>query len=348
MMRIRRCLRCVVAHVTIFFAFGAAGRDTNDDLTMASRRAASVLKERQETPGYWLTSYTPAARFENPAREMNTCMTAVLVDFLEPVAKAAGLGESVERARRHLARQIEPSGLVRYHGLPDAPTIGTLGCAITPDADDTALVWRIAPGKPAESLSAALAVLDRYRTAEGLYRTWLAPPDRYRCIDPGKDPNPVDAGIQMHVFLLLAQTDPPAARTLCEALRRRIADDRIWVYNQAASLVQILRQADLKKAGCPIQLPASRLRTAVPGQEIWVKACLLLERFLSGDAPAPASAETLALLRTLSDDGFAAIRSSPPLLYNNDFTASTPRFYWSEEFGYALWLRLFFESSHRN
>ena len=30
-------------------------------------------------------------------------------------------------------------GLVRYHGLPDSPTIGTLGCVITPDADDTAL-----------------------------------------------------------------------------------------------------------------------------------------------------------------------------------------------------------------
>jgi hypothetical protein len=30
-------------------------------------------------------------------------------------------------------------------------------------------------------------------------------------------------------------------------------------------------------------------------------------------------------------------------MYHNDQTASVPRFYWSEEFGYALWLRLYFE-----
>ncbi len=347
-MRPHRQLGCVVAGVLIVFTpFTAAGRDANDDLATAGRHAASVLEERQEVPGYWLTSYTGTARFEHPTREMNTFLTAVMVDLLDPVAKAAGLEESVRRARRHLTGQIEPSGLVRYHGLPDAPTIGSLGCVITPDADDTALVWRIAPGKPA-SLAAALAVLDRYQTGEGLYRTWLAPRDRYQCIDPGKDPNPVDVGIQMHVLMLLAKADPPAARALCGALRRTIADDRIWVYYDEAPLIPILRQADLVKAGCPIRLPASRLRTEVPGQETWVDAVLLLERFLSADAPPPGSRETVALLRTLSRDGFASLRRNPPLLYQNDRTASTPRFYWSEEFGYAVWLRLFFENSHRH
>jgi hypothetical protein len=348
-MRLHRYLSCVVAGVMIIFAsLRASGRDANDDLVMASRRAASVLKERQEAPGYWLTSYTSMARFEHPTREMNTFLTAVMVDLLDPVATAVGLDESVRRARRHLTGQIEPSGLVRYHGLPDAPTIGSLGCVITPDADDTALVWRIAPGKPAGSLAAALAVLDRYLTAEGLYRTWLAPRDRYQCIDPGKDPNPVDVGIQMHILMLLAKADPPAARALCGALRRTIDDDRIWVYYHEAPLIPILRQADLQKAGCSVRLPTSRLRTAVPGQEVWVDAGLLLERFLSPHALAPGSSETVALLRTLSDDGFASLRRTPPLLYHNDRTASTPRFYWSEEFGYAVWLRLFLENSHRH
>jgi hypothetical protein len=31
----------------------------------------------------------------------------------------------------------------------------------------------------------------------------------------------------------------------------------------------------------------------------------------------------------------------PPLLYHNDLSASVKRFYWSEDVGYALWLRLY-------
>jgi hypothetical protein len=50
-------------------------------------------------------------------------------------------------------------------------------------------------------------------------------------------------------------------------------------------------------------------------------------------------------LRTLARDGFASVRQSPPLLYHNDLTASTPRFYWSEELGLALWLRLYFAAA---
>jgi hypothetical protein len=325
----------------------SAGRAGNDHLAADARRAAEVLRERQAPAGYWLTSYTAAPRFEQPRRELNTFLTALMVDVLDPVTTAAGLEGSLRRARAHLAGQIEADGLVRYHGRPDAPTIGTLGCVITPDADDTALVWRIAPGDRRRLLPAALAVLARYRTGEGLYRTWLAPRDRYQCIDPGKDPNPVDAGIQMHVLLLLAQADPPAARALCGALGRAIADDRIWVYYQEAPLVPILRQADLLRAGCALRLPASRLRAAVPGQETWVAACQLLQRFLGAGGPAPGSAETLALLRSLANDDFSSLRRSPPLLYHNDLTASTPRFYWSEELGYALWLRLYLEHARR-
>ena len=326
-----------------------AGSGADGALADSLRHAITALGERQQAAGYWLTSYTSGPRFTAPRREMNTFLTAMLVDLLEPVETAAGLGENLRRARRHLAAQIEPGGLVRYHGLPDAPTIPALGCAITPDADDTALVWRLAPGERREMLPAALAVLARYRTGDGLYRTWLAPRDRYQCIDPGRDPNPADVGIQMHVLLLLAQADPPAARALCGALGRAASQDRIWVYYHAAPLVPILRQADLRRAGCSLRLPAARLRTAVPGQEVWVAACRLLQRFMNvtaGDPP-PSAAETLAVLRTLADAGFSSLRRSPPLLYHNDLTASTPRFYWSEDFGYALWLRLYFENARQ-
>ncbi|HEV3457295.1 MAG TPA: hypothetical protein VHG32_12110 [Thermoanaerobaculia bacterium] len=325
-----------------------AGRRLDYELTASVRRAAAALRERQQAAGYWLTSYTREPRFTDPGREMNTYLTAMLVDLLEPIGTAVGLGENLQRARRHLTAQIEAGGLVRYHGRPDEPTISTLGCTITPDADDTALVWRIAPSDRRTLLPAALATLARFRTGDGLYRTWLAARDGYQCIDPGKDPNPADAGIQMHVLLLLAQADPPAARTLCGALGRAIGEERIWVYYQAAPLVPILRQADLRRAGCSLSLPAARLRTKVPGQEVWVAACRLLQRFMSPRSPAPSPAETRALLWTLADGEFSYLRLSPPLLYHNDLTASTPRFYWSEDFGYALWLRLYHENAHRS
>ena len=62
----------------------------------------------------------------------------------------------------------------------------------------------------------------------------------------------------------------------------------------------------------------------------------------------PSSTAVLDLLRALSSDGFASLHRSPPLLYHNDMTASVPRFYWSEEFGYALWLRLYFANLRRD
>src|SRR5205085_3142299 len=141
-----------------------------------------------------------------------------------------------------LAAQIEDGGLVRYHGRPDSPVIGTLGCAITPDADDTALVWRIAPAADRRRLEQAFAILRNYRKPDGLYRTWLSPRERYQCIDPGADPNPADAGIQMHVFMLLDIEDPPAARALCRVLAKQITKDELWVYYRMAPVIPTLRQ----------------------------------------------------------------------------------------------------------
>src|SRR4029077_13199424 len=141
-------------------------------LDAAAQEAAALLKSHQQRAGSWLTSYTAAPRFEGPRQEMNTFLTAMLIDLLDPIAAAVGLGQDLDRARAHLGGQIEPSGLVRYHGRPDGPTIPPLGCVISPDADDTALVWSLAGGDRRALLPRALAVLARYRTREGLYRTW--------------------------------------------------------------------------------------------------------------------------------------------------------------------------------
>lgn len=305
-------------------------------------RAAQLLRERQAGEGYWLTSYTNDLLYASPQQEMNTYLTSILVDLLSPLAHRQGLDDVVQRARQHLAAQIESNGLVRYHGLPDGPAIGKLGCVITPDADDTALVWRIAGPGPADPREQPmLAELARYRDARGLYRTWLAPQSQYQCIDPGNDPDPTDIGIQMHVYLMLRELDPSAAQNLCDALQRAIGDRDIWVYYSKTPLEPYLRSAELRRLGCAIPLPTERLALPAAGQEIWSEA---VRRFVDADASSPDADSRQAirdLLVRIGSDDFAALRSSPPMLYHNDLSATVSRYYWSEDFGYALWLRLY-------
>jgi hypothetical protein len=271
-----------------------------------------------------------------------------MVDMLEPVMDVAAVRPNVERARRFLGEQIETTGLVRYHGLTDAPTIGTLGCAITPDADDTALAWRISPSARLDLRNAAVKTLSDFRTSDGLFRTWLAPRDRYQCIDPGSDPNPTDIVIQMHVLLFLSKTDPHAARSLCAAIKRSVADERVWVYYKSAPLLPTLRMEDLREAGCAVQLPPSHRQSAVVGQELWLAAARMLDaaRNAGGRQP-PDPAEVRDWLRKVAADEFSIVRQWPPLLYHNDQSASVSRYYWSEDFGYALWLRLYFATGQQ-
>jgi hypothetical protein len=328
--------------------FKALERARGNDLALSAGIAAAILANRQRPEGYWLTAFNNGVHFRQLGQELNIFAIAAIVDLLKPVEADAGLAESVRLARRFLSEQIESNGLVRYHGRPDAATIGTLGCAITPDSDDTTLVWRIAPSTHSQLLPMALATLQMFRTPQGLYRTWLAAQDHYQCIDPGHDPDPVDATIQMHVLMLLSQTNPPAARALCQALQRSIQDERIWVYYRKAPLLPILREADLRQAGCPVEVPVERIRTAPPEQHTWIAAADQLERMLGAGGPPPTDVETHNLLGMLANDDFSALRNTPPLLYHNDLTASVTRYYWSEDFGFALWLRLYFENMRRS
>jgi hypothetical protein len=88
------------------------------------------------------------------------------------------------------------------------------------------------------------------------------------------------------------------------------------------------------------------MRTPVPGQEIWVSVVRLLGRARTPEGPPADAAEIAAVLRQLAKDDFALLRKSPPLLYHNDLTATVSRYYWSEDAGYALWLRLYDEHAH--
>lgn len=310
-------------------------------LSAAANRAAAALRERQQSSGFWLTEFTDSPTFDAPQVELNTYVNAMILDVAGPVAAVAGIAPVLESTRAFLTRQIERNGLVRYHGLPDAPGIGVLGCAITPDADDTALVWRAAPDSDRARLAPAIAEMKRYRRADGLYRTWLAPRDRYECLDPGRDPNPADLTIQMHVYLMLAKEAPDDARDLCRALIGRTGEKALWSYYDLSPTAPIYRLADMRRAGCQLTLPQMRMKARIKGQEPWVHAADLIQR-LDGASPSPvAIAEAERLLREIARDDFALLQQRPPLLYHNDQTATVPRFYWSRDFGYALWLRLY-------
>jgi len=310
-------------------------------LDAMAARASALLREHQTDYGAWLTAHTTSPSYENPQLELNTFLTSTLVDLLSPLARSNSLDDALVRARAHLAAQIESNGLVRYHGLPDGPTIGKLGCAITPDADDTALVWRIAgPGNRDPRLKTMLDVLDGYRDARGLYRTWLAQRKDYRCLDPGSDPNPTDIAIQLHVYLMLHELDPPSAQTLCSNLQRAIRDEDIWVYYAKSALLPYLRMAELQQRGCELPLPSERLALPVNGQGIWSEAVQLLVEVTASPRNAQMQQAARRVLAQLAADDFALARRTPPLLYHNDLSATVRRYYWSEDVGFALWLRL--------
>lgn len=339
----------LVAILSLPVSFALAEQPTQarasaDNLHSIATSAVSLIRAHQKPAGYWLTSYTSEPHFEKPTLEMNTFLTSMLVDMISPIAHAQGLDDVWARAREHLRTQIEDNGLVRFHGLPNGPTIGPLGCVITPDADDTALVWRIArralaPNDPRRQTM--LETLGRYRDARGLYRTWLAPRDKYECLDPGHDPDPADATINMHVYMMLREVDPPKASDLCRALESTIADENVWVYYARAPLVPFWRCAELRKLGCALPMPDDRLAHPAAGQEVWSEMMRRLVATL--DSPPRANDRTaiLDLLNRTSREDFAEIHRNPPLLYHNDLTATVPRYYWSEDFGYALWLRLY-------
>jgi len=334
-------------------ARGARGERVEDShgLVPAFIHAARSIRQHQHPAGYWETQVTPRPAFESVTPEVNTFTPALIVDLLEPVARETGLDEVLERARGYLRRQIEPTGLARYHGDPGGGNPSERGCELPPDADDTALIWRIAPREDPELLRAARRVMEQYRTGAGLYLTWLGDQVTYRCFYRKffpRDPNPPDVGIQMHVYLFLAKYDAAAAGRLCRALRQRISADRIWVWYAVAPLLPLLREVDLARAGCPVRVPDRQLQKAVSGQEAYMTEGRLLRDLVLSSDPHPFREPAIQTLRQLAAGGFETFSRTPPLLYHNALLASPPHYHWSEDVGYALWLRLYVETARRS
>jgi hypothetical protein len=145
----------------------------------------------------------------------------------------------------------------------------------------------------------------------------------------------------MHVYLMLRELDPPAARNLCNALQRSVGDGDIWTYYSKAPLVPYLRGAELRRLGCAMPLPTERLSLPAAGQEVWSEAARRLAETTASPQDANVRQAIRNLLVRIGSDDFVRVRRSPPLLYHNDLSANVRRFYWSEDFGYALWLRLY-------
>ena len=328
--------------------------DARDLRATAFARAVEAIRQHQKPDGRWTTDVTTGPVYRDATSETNVFTPAVMVDLLSPVERETGLGPEVARARTYLRRQIEPSGLVRYHGASGPIEAAGRGCELPPDADDTALAWRIAPLSDKARLASALREIERYRDPDGLYRTWLAGEDTYRCFYgryAGKERNPPDVAVEMHVYLFLAEHDRVAADRLCAALRRRVDDDRIWVWYTVAPLLPRLREVDMSRKGCAMQIPDGRLARAVAGQQRYLSQARLLRDLLLAAKPEPGerarSERYLAALREGAAGEFAQVKEEPPLLYHNDLSATPPHYHWSADVGYALWLRLYVEAGGR-
>jgi hypothetical protein len=320
-------------------------------LSRSFTRAADAVRRGQQAAGYWSTAVTPGPAFATVTSETNTFTPAIIVDLLGPVAAEAGLGDVLDRARDYLRRQIEPTGLVRYHGNPGPVEASQRGCELPPDVDDTSLTWRIAPREEPELLREARGAIQQYRAESGLYRTWIADPQAYRCFYTAffpRDPNPADVGIQMHAYLFFDKYDRDAARALCTALRGRLGDSRIWVWYARAPLLPLLREVDLARAGCRLRVSDERLHTAVPGQDLYMTQGRLFRELLAGSEGTSIRKRAISLLAELATADFERIAENPPLLYHNALSASPPHYHWSSEVGYALWLRLYVEVARRS
>ena len=333
-----RCAaRVCLSAVLVLSCHGSpAATPQESALSQARDLAVRVIGESQGSEGYWPTYATPAPVFRDARLEVNTFLQPIMIALLQPLTDQADLKQTLERARAYTLKQIEETGLVRFLPSFDPLRKGPSACPdITPDADDTALAWSLAPSVDSGRLALVLLKLRAFRTSEGLFRTWLADAKDLRC----GDRNRPDIGINFHVYLLLARYDPDDARTLCQALMARVGDDSFWVYYAQAPLVPLLRVGDVRRAGCPVVIPPELVRTVDDGQTMWVKAISLLDVDLSPGTKA--RDEAVSLLSALAQNRFAALEASPPLLYHNDLTSSGKRNYWSKDFGYALWLRLY-------
>lgn len=299
-------------------------------LVPARAAAVRAIRDAQQADGAFLTRITRRPAYRRPRNELNTWAPAMMIELLAPVAEELALEASLGEARAFLRSQIEPSGLVRFNRIDRL---------LPPDSDDTALVWVAAPAEDPR-IPRILDVFEAYRTDAGLYRIWLAPGGIPNHPAAGVDPNPIDLVVQIHIHRFLAEHAPARADALCRAIQTHVHDPTLWPYYGAASWLFALREHEQADAGCPLPRPDSLRRWEAPGQAIYFEAAELLQGASPGAPRDAIAARLVDVLHRMAADDFAHFESDPLLLYHNDPTSRVPRFYWSKELAYALFLRL--------
>lgn len=273
--------------------------------------------------------------------EVNVFVPSLVVDLLSPVSGEARLQTWIGQIRSLLFQAVEPEGGVRYFGKMTEP------CVYPYDLDDTSLVLKLLSRDLFSSSPPILKeILDHWRHPRGGYRTWLDDPKNYSCIVPGKDPNPVDVGANLHFYLLLKEFHPQAAVPLCTELISLVSNPDHWVWYRYAPLVPFLRIQEAKEKGCPIPFP-ERLFSSLPAeQHFYLKMAKALID-LEGD-PSSSLIMGSRLLKEASAQHFFFFRTRPPVLYHNDPTSSLPRFYYSPQFAFGLWIRIYIRLHERD
>jgi len=325
----------------VFLSYTLSAPPSSDNLKQMAMIAIDRIKSEQHEKGFWISLDSPNPVYTHKAKKQPPLIpSTIIIDLIGPYAAESGLANEMQRARNYLAYQIEDNGLVRYFGRPDQSHIAPQGCPpFSPDADDTALVWRTAINPDRSLLPKTLKRLKTYQDGAGFYRIWLVPQDEYQCFKPGNDPNPVDIVIQLHLIQFFSHFGMFEEKDkLCQLVKNNIGNPKLWVYY--TSFLGVLRESALSQLGCDIHIPSSIISKTFDSQKQWLQLAYFVRDYAISTPPEENVVKQI--LAELAAGDFALIEHNPPLLYHNDMS-SNQNYYWSKDVGLALWLRVYWD-----
>ena len=319
-------------------------------IDIAYQQAVKKIKSSQSQEGHWKTDFVWGKDiFSEPQQEVNVWTPSLMVEILEPITQETNLEKEMDSAISYLQDQYESDGTVRYHGKGSD--------ILPPDADDTALIWRSAPKEDVDLRKRALEKLSKFRTKDNLYPMWLVeggrkPLNKKRLLPHDINPiDTIDMGTQLHIYIILKKYAPDAAEKLCDAISQNINNTRYWPYFGHAPWIYVLREIDLHKSGCAPPRPQKILKSFVQGQGIYMELVKLLRDVVTAENVDDIQGDKIkANLTEIARDDFGVVEKTPLLLYHSNLNTMKKKYrrtYWSKELVYALWLRLYVESSRR-
>ena len=308
------------------------------DLTSAFREARKIVEGGVKEDGSWPTPFSPGLVYENLRWQKDVWAPSVMIMVFGTVAKDAGLEPCAYAIRTYLRAQIEPDGLVRYHGR---------NTRIIQDTDDTVLTWMAVEPDDTNLAYQVARSFRPFLNEDGLYRLWMNVEGLPGQPSEGLDPNPVDIGINIDIYLYLADHDPEGAAELCAAMRAHINELKYYPYGRLTPALYVLRELELPAAGCPLEIPYHLFSLEAPNMATYTDLTRMIRDVIQNPDPQPLEVKARQMLADLARNDFEMFRKTPLLMYHSDLTAQKPRYYWSTEMSAALWIRLYMEASRR-